>query len=119
MELNFAKFVTETDPESVIPPAVNKSRDVDVIDAMSRPSPSWIVTAPPCKFKVVTAVSRVIEPAEPGVPAPSLIVKVVAIMSVAESVPVSVTFALPTKVTAFAPASINPTESALPATEVR
>ena len=38
VELNFAKFVTEIDPESVIPPVVNKSRDVDVIDEMSKPS---------------------------------------------------------------------------------
>ena len=117
MELNLARSFTATAPESVIAPVVSRSKEVAVIEEMSKPSPSCILTAPPFRFKVVTAVSRVIVPAEPA--APSLIVKVVAIISVAESVPVSVTFALPTKVTAFAPASINPTESALLATEVR
>ena len=116
VELNFAKLVIATAPESVIPPAVRRSKEVAVIEEMSIPSPSCMVTAPPMRFKVVTAVSRVMVPAEPA--APSLMVKVVAITSVAASVPVSVTLAFPTKVTVLAPASINPTDKALPVSEV-
>ena len=116
VELNWAKPVTETAPESVMPPFVRRSKEVAVIAAISIPSPSCIVTSPPMRSNVAAAVSRVIVPAEPA--APSLMVKVVPIISVAASFPVSITPLLPTRVTVLEPASIKPTDKAFPTTEV-